>query len=80
MAENNINKNANNKVDELYNIWLEKRDSNSFAAKKTTAQSVVFSIISWLELKSLFQTFETVDFEGIAADLQKIYELLDEDD
>ena len=52
---------------------MEKRDSNFFVLKKTTVQSVVFSIISWLGLGDGNITFsDELDFDP--AELNSVYE------
>jgi hypothetical protein len=43
----------------------EKRDSNFFDAKKSTDQSVDFLIISWLRLRDVFQTFDSIQTEDV---------------
>ena len=58
----------------------KKRDSNFSVAKKTTAQSVVFLIIAWLELGNVFQTFKPADPQVAKAEIEAIRELLYNDE
>lgn len=53
----------------------ERKDSNFFDAKKTTFQSVVFLIISWLGRMSQVRTFDP----DLEVNVEEIRALLDED-
>jgi hypothetical protein len=56
-----------------------KRDSNFFAAKKTTVQSVIFSINSWLKRMVLSKTFEECEkVEDLDGSIQDMRQLLSE--